>query len=102
MNTTQNVDFEAYYHKSRKRAPIIALVLATATIISLIFLAFAFIQKTEADKLKSSLEQMKTQAEMQMQQALEQAKAAQQEAEQQRMLMVRTEELLKQCQSGKK
>src|SRR5688500_14103462 len=100
MNSTQIVDFESYYHKGKKRAPLNAFVLGSATIISIIFLTFAFIQKTEADKTRAELMHVKVEAEMQMHQANQQVMAAQREAEKQRMLMVRTEELLQQCQTA--
>jgi hypothetical protein len=44
-----------------KRARITAIVLASATIISLVFLVYAFIQKEEANKLRQELELTRTQ-----------------------------------------
>ena len=40
---------KSYYHVQLQKARIIAVVLAMATIVSLIFLVFAFVQKAAAD-----------------------------------------------------
>ena len=51
-----------------RRARITALVLATSTIITLIFLVFAFIQKAQADQMLERLIQLQQQAVVDQQQ----------------------------------
>jgi hypothetical protein len=48
-------NFDELSKKHLKRARITATVLGNATIVSLIFLIFAFIQKAETEKLRSKV-----------------------------------------------
>jgi hypothetical protein len=54
---------DSLYKVQLKKARLTALVLAGATIISFIFLAFAFVQKERADKLDAELAVTKQQLE---------------------------------------
>jgi hypothetical protein len=80
-------------------------VLGSATLLSLIFLTFAFIQKTEADKLRYETEM----ARMEAQEAksisenqVHQASEARVESEKQRQLAIELESMLLACQAKKK
>ena len=46
---------KSYYHVQRQRARVTAVVLAAATVVSLIFLVFAFVQKAAADSARAEL-----------------------------------------------
>jgi WD40 repeat protein len=59
-----------------QRARITAIVLGSATIISLIFLVFAFWQKTEADKQKAAAIEAQAATEIERQKAVQNEKAA--------------------------
>jgi energy-coupling factor transporter ATP-binding protein EcfA2 len=84
-----------------QRARIVALVLASATIISLVFLVFAFVQKAAADKAREDAEKQKVladknakRAEVAAAEAIKQQKRAEdqkQEADHQRILAVENE-----------
>jgi hypothetical protein len=85
-----------------KRARKTALVLATTTIISILFLIYAFLQKKEADKQAVIAVEMKMEAEKQREIAeasREMAVLAQQEAERQRIL---ADKALADCERNKR
>jgi hypothetical protein len=54
---------KSLYDMQQKRARITALILAAATVISLIFLVIAFVQKSRGDEIRSELEAVKTELE---------------------------------------
>jgi hypothetical protein len=54
-----NLDFKSFMKVERRRARRTAVTLGASTIISLIFLVFGFIQKTEAAKAKDKVELMR-------------------------------------------
>jgi hypothetical protein len=56
------IDYEAFYRKAKKKSRITAIVLASATVISLIFLVFAFAQKAVADKATVKAYQLEQEA----------------------------------------
>ena len=87
-----NLDYEAYYKKQRSRAWLIPAVIGSAVIFIVIFLVFAFVQKTEADKARSSAEEMHVLAMKQQRDA-----AAHTEAMAQRIKALENE--LKDCSS---
>jgi choline-glycine betaine transporter len=85
-----------------KRSRRIAIVLATATIITILFLIYSFLQKLEADKNfelaeKFRMEAQLAQEEAQMQRAL--AEATKAESEKQRQL---AEQALAECEKSKR
>jgi hypothetical protein len=55
LKNVRTANGESLYKVQLKKARLTALVLASATIISLIFLAFAFVQKERARKLEAEL-----------------------------------------------
>jgi hypothetical protein len=55
---------KTFYELQLKRARLAAIVLALSTIISLIFLVFAFVQKEHARELQSELEATKQELEL--------------------------------------
>lgn len=85
-----------------KRARRVALVLATSTVISVLCLAFAFIQKTEADRLYARL--MGSQA--RAIEALQIAEKSREEAAQQRAVAEQSQleavRALEECAKNKK
>jgi hypothetical protein len=102
-------DYNAFMKTQRKKARITAVVLGAATIISLIFLLFAFIQKmeanrarAEADALRVEMESMKKMAYEQM----EQAKLFQMKAEEERIklekIAMENTRLLEACAKSKR
>ena len=87
--------------KQKERKIITALVLVSATVISLVFLAFAFIQKNKADDLQVQLLEMKIKAEQTAQEAKAQHALAEQsrrEADLQRALATAA---LEKCKNSK-
>jgi hypothetical protein len=64
LKNLQIANGEYLYKIQVKKARLTALILANATIISLIFLAFAFVQKERAGKLEGELGVAKQQLEM--------------------------------------
>ena len=54
---------KSYYDLQRKRARATAVVLAVATIISLIFMVFAFIRKSQTEEIRRELEVVKLELE---------------------------------------
>lgn len=56
LKSIRTEDGKTLYQVQLQRARITALVLASATIISLVFLSYAFVQKSEADQLRNELE----------------------------------------------
>jgi hypothetical protein len=95
-------DFEALSKIHLKRARITAALWGSATIISLIFLIFAFIQKAETEKQRAKvaelyheMKEMKQQAELQIKHSQE----AMAEADKQRALAVANEKLALECMS---
>jgi hypothetical protein len=68
MNTEEQLndrtDGKTFHELQLKRARLAAIVLAMATIISLIFLVFAFVQKEHARKLESELASTKKELEI--------------------------------------
>ncbi len=85
-------DGELFDKQKEKRNKIItALVLISATVISLVFLVFALTQKNQVDELRLQLVEMKIIAEQNAQEANKQRVLAEQErreADQQRALAV--------------
>jgi hypothetical protein len=65
LRENNSSDFESLTKKQLKRARVTAITLGSATIISLIFLIYAFIQKVEADKSRDLLMRSATQLEAQ-------------------------------------
>lgn len=85
-----------------KRARRTALVLATTTVISILFFIYAFLQKQEADKQFQVAEQYKIEAELAKEEAEKQKKIAElsrAEAMQQRSL---AEQALAECEKSKR
>jgi hypothetical protein len=69
MNAEDQIEKARIYREhlantDRKRSIMIAIALAGATIISVGFLGFAFVQKTRADAMKLQVEQLKVEVEM--------------------------------------
>jgi hypothetical protein len=64
LKNVQTAGGEFLHKVQLKKARLAALVLASATIISLIFLVFAFVQKERAGKLEAELAVAKQQLEM--------------------------------------
>jgi WD40 repeat protein/energy-coupling factor transporter ATP-binding protein EcfA2 len=62
-----------------QRARIVALILATATIVSLIFLVFAFVQKAAADTAREAAEKERIRAEANEKEAIKNAELARQQ-----------------------
>jgi hypothetical protein len=92
-----NPDYEAYYKRHRSRAWVTPVIIGVATIVTLVFLVFAFIQKTEADKQLSIAIEMKTMADQQAFQAAEQKRGAEVHAEAMSQRIAVLEEQLKNC-----
>jgi hypothetical protein len=102
METSQStIDYVEFYNKQKKREPIIAVVLGLATLITLIFLVFAFIQKSEANLLKTKVVELQTELENARKQAELQMQQARANAEQQKMIAVEHEKLLLECLNKK-
>lgn len=85
-----------------KRARRIAIVLAASTVVSILFLVFAFVQKTEADKLQELTLELR----VELLEVKEQAEQAQQEAEMQRAFAFKAQldaqQALEECNKNKK
>lgn len=85
-----------------KRSRRVAIVLATSTIITILFLIYSFLQKLEADKNYQLAEQYRIEAELAKNEAQKQrdlAEATRAEAEKQRQL---AEQALAECQKTKR
>jgi hypothetical protein len=69
MNAEDQIEKARIYREhlaktDRKRSIMIAIALAGATIISVVCLGFAFVQKTRADAMLREVEQLKVEAEV--------------------------------------
>jgi predicted tellurium resistance membrane protein TerC len=112
QNTIDNssaFDYNIFMKAQRKKARVTAIALASATIISLIFLVFSFIQKAEAvkaraeaDFLRQEMNSIRKHAEEQMNQAKQMQMMAQEERMKQEMIAVENARLLEACAKSKK
>jgi hypothetical protein len=50
-----SIDYHAYYIEQKRKSKFIAMALGAATMISVVFLTFAFTQKQKADQLQAEL-----------------------------------------------
>jgi hypothetical protein len=85
----------------RKRARITAFVLSTSLLISVIFLVYSIIQKTDADSAKAFSEKIKTEAFQQRIAAEKQMEQSNQAQMQLRKQLTELEALLVECQVKK-
>lgn len=107
QNTIENgssFDYNAFMKIQQKKARISALILGSSTLVALIFLVFAFIQKAEADKaraevatLQQQMESVRKAAEEQMQQARQIHMMAQEERLRQEAIAIENAKMLEAC-----
>jgi type II secretory pathway component PulM len=100
-----SVDYQAYYIQNRKRAKFVSLALTSATLVSLVFLVFAFSQKRKADNLEQELKMMQQQATHIKIVAEENMKMAQEQraiADESKEMALKTAAELEQCKQSRK
>jgi type VI protein secretion system component VasK len=113
QNTDENggstFDYNAFMKTQVRQARIRAITLGSCTILTLIFLIFAFIQKAEADKaraeadfLRQEMNSIRKHAEEQMNEARQIQMMAQEERMKQEMIAVENARLLEACAKSKK
>ena len=62
LRDMRNMDFETFLKREKKRSAIVAIVLMSAPLVSIVFLGYAFVQKSEASKART--EAVQSQAEV--------------------------------------
>jgi hypothetical protein len=113
QNTDENggstFDYNAFMKTQVKQARIRAITLGCSTVLTLIFLIYAFILKAEADKarataesLRIEMDSLKRNAQEQAEQAKHAIMATQEEALRQRMIAMENEKMLAACLKTKK
>lgn len=64
LKSIRMTDGRTYLEHQLSRARKVAIVLASTTIVSLIFLVFAFVQKAESDKIRGEAELLRAELEL--------------------------------------